>query len=121
MNRSQVLPDFGYEASQLTDAVILSLLLRLDRARKGYALPAVNPDRNLSQNGALAEQALVASEVIDPAVLGRPVIPHRDITRRPPPPHRVVQRRREGLEQAEQAVRIIPPDDGAGESAQHQG
>src|SRR5260364_377705 len=78
-------------------------LRRLDTS---HALAAVDADRNVAVDGRAPHDAALISVVVDGDVLGRAVVPDRDVALLPAPAHGVLRRGDVGLEQVEQLLTV---------------
>src|ERR1700691_4982654 len=70
------------------------------------ASTTVDADRHVSRDGHASMQARLLAIVVDRNVLGRAVIPNRNVAYRPSPSHRVLEPRHVSLQQREELFRI---------------
>src|SRR5439155_20998043 len=71
-----------------------------------YACAAIDTDRNLTPDCRTADYPFLVAIVIDGAMLGSGIVPHRHVARIPAPAHRIFEPCDVGLQHFEQMVRI---------------
>src|SRR5436190_8579478 len=80
--------------------------LRFRRLDAGHAAAAVDAERHVPIDGGAADDAMLIAIVVDRVMLGRAIVPDRDVAGLPGPAHGVFGRGDVRLEQLEQLLAV---------------